>query len=161
MVKRTYPRCPRDGWPMVQIGGRWECAAEYLLTCLEQQPVAEVVLRGKTTWYVFEDGHRLPLLCFCCDSPLVLDEPEAVRQDMLGRRLVDVGVAIARLEDGTRMPQIHLLFAPLSSAEEGILDIMSVQVAARLRHPPGCPNRVVEPAPATGPQRQKRQRKRR
>jgi hypothetical protein len=79
---------------MVKINGRWECAAEYLDRCLGQQPVVDLVQRGRTVYYVFENGHQLPMLCFCCGTPLVYDDLERSRRDMRGRRLEKMSVGL-------------------------------------------------------------------
>lgn len=140
-MKKTYQTCPRDGYPMVQINGRWECVAEYLDRCIGQQKIVDVVQRKNTTYYAFENGHEVPLLCFCCDSPLVCGEIEETRQDMQGRRLDGLSVVPVKLEDGTEVPQLHLLFSKKSLLGQGTYDAVSIQVAARMRHPPDCPNK--------------------
>jgi len=64
-VQSSYRTCKRDGFPMLEIDGRWECLAEYLDRCIGQQAIVDLIKRGKTFYYVFENGHELPLLCFC------------------------------------------------------------------------------------------------
>ncbi len=139
MAKKTHRTCPRDGYPLVKINGRWECVAEYLDRCIGQKTIVDVVQKESTTYYVFENDHELPLLCFCCDSPLIVENVKETRQDMQGRRLDGLDVVLVELEDGTEMPQLHLLFSKKSLLGTGIRDIVSLQVAAQMRHPPSCP----------------------
>ncbi|MBL7063328.1 MAG: hypothetical protein ISS49_03845 [Anaerolineae bacterium] len=139
MAKKPYRTCPRDGYPLVKINGRWECVAEYLDRCIGQKTVVDVVRKENTTYYVFENGHELPLLCFCCDSPLIVENIEETRRDMKGRRLDGLRVVQVELKDGTEMPQLHLLFSKKSLLGDGMYDAVSLQVAAQMRHPPNCP----------------------
>lgn len=144
---------------MVRINGRWECVAEYLDRCIGQQKIADVVQRKNTMYYVFENGHEVPLLCFCCDSPLVCDNTEEMLRDMQGRRLDELKVVLVELEDGTEVAQLHLLFSKRSLLGQGIYEAVSLQVAARMRHPPGCPHKGGLAVPRSR-RRKKRKRKR-
>ena len=64
--KQTERLCKRDGFPLVKINGQWECVAEYLDRCVGGQRIKDVIQRDDTFYYIFESGHELPLLCFCC-----------------------------------------------------------------------------------------------
>ena len=70
-VKNPYPLCERDGFPMIKTDGQLQCVAEYLDRCIEHQKVVDLIQRGKTIYYVFENGHELAMLCFCCGESLV------------------------------------------------------------------------------------------
>jgi hypothetical protein len=145
VVKDTYPICERDGFPMVKINGRWECVAEYLDRCIGQQPVVDLVQRGKTVYYVFENGHELPMLCFCCGRPLVYDDLERSRRDMRGRRLESMSVGPVTLEDGSEILQFVLEFSKKGLLSQGISIPVAVKVAARLKHPDDCPHKRGSP----------------
>lgn len=126
---------------MVQIRGRWECAVEYLDRCIGGQRIADVVQHGKAVYYIFENGHKLPLLCFCCGTPLVVASLEKTRRNMRGRRLEAMSTKLVLLNDGSQMPQFRLEFSRKGLLSRAIYEPVSPQVAAHLRHPPGCPNR--------------------
>ena len=95
--KQTEGLCERDGFPLVKINGRWECVAEYLDRCVGGQRIDDVIQRDGTFYYIFESGHELPLLCFCCGESLVVKSPKEDR----GRRLESMSVGLVSLDDGT------------------------------------------------------------
>jgi hypothetical protein len=156
--RRDVRFCEKDGFPKVRIHGRWECVAEYLERCIGDQEVVDVVQRGDTVWYVFENGHELPMLCFCCGEPLTFTDLEGARQDMKGRRLQDMSAAPGVLDDGTEMVQFRLHYAGKAPSSEPISDAISIQAAARMRHPPDCPYGRTA---ASSARRTRRRRKRR
>ena len=143
-AKHLFPTCKRDGFPMVKINGRLQCVAEYLDRCIGQKEVVDVVQRGQTAYYVFEDGHELPLLCFCCGSPLVIQNLDQCRSQILGRRLEGMSLGEATLEDGGNLLQFELNFSKRWLSSSGLVDALSPLVAVRLRHPAGCPRRKQE-----------------
>lgn len=141
MAKDTYPMCERDGFPMLKINGRWECVAEYLDRCIGQQRVVDLVQRGKTVYYVFENGHELPMLCFCCGRPLAFNDLERSRRDMRGRRLESMSVGPVTLEDGSEVLQFVLEFSKRGLLSQGISIPVAIKAAARLKHPDDCPHK--------------------
>ena len=145
MVKDTYPTCKRDGFPMLEINGRWECVAEYLDRCIGQQRVVDVTQRGKTFYHVFENGHELPMLCFCCGRPLVYDDLERSRRDMRGRRLEAMSFDMVTVRDGSEVLQFRLEFSRKGLLSPGVCVPVAVEVAARLRHPDHCPYKGKSP----------------
>lgn len=132
----SYPLCPNDGFPMVEIAGRPECCAEALDRCLGQRTVVDVVQRDQTIYYVFEDGHELPLLCSCCGQGLLVHDLEKEREKVCGRRLEAMSIGTAVLEkDGREYDELILEFSK-SGIFSGPLHIpVAFEVAARLRHP--------------------------
>jgi hypothetical protein len=90
--KRADRLCKRDGFPLVEINDRWECVAEYLDCCIGGQRIIDVTQRDETIYYIFESGHELPLLCFCCDMPLLMKNPKRERRQMRDQRLESMGV---------------------------------------------------------------------
>lgn len=138
----TNRLCKRDGFPMVKIKGRWECACEYLDRCIGGEKIVDIVQRGKTFYYVFESGHELPLLCSCCDTPLLLKDLEGSRKRMCGRRLKWMSLVPFVSPEGEEGLQFFLEFS-----SKGILwwrriaDPISPRAAARMRHPDSCPHR--------------------
>jgi len=147
-IQTTYRTCPRDGFPLVKIRGRWECVAEYLDRCIGNKSIVDIVQRDKVTHYVFEDGHELPLLCFCCEEPLVFGDADEQnldeKREMQKRRLNNMAVTFGILDDGTESAEFRLFFAkPLS--RDQIEVSVSIGVAARMRHPDDCPHRGTPP----------------
>jgi hypothetical protein len=128
-------RCTRDGFPMLKIKGRWECVAEHLDHCLGQQPIVDLVRHGRTAYYVFENGHELPLLCSCCDGPLMYEDIEQSRQDMVGRRLEGMSIEPEVLDDGREIEALVLQFSKKGWRSAGVGVSVSFKVAAQLRHP--------------------------
>ena len=55
------PHYERDGFPLLEINGEPRCPAEYVEACIGNQKVSDVILRGGTLYYVFENRHELPL----------------------------------------------------------------------------------------------------
>jgi hypothetical protein len=156
-VKGSYPICRRDGFPMVRIDGRLQCVAEYLDRCIGQQRVVDLVQHGETTYYVFENGHELPMLCFCCGGPLVYEDLEESRRELVGRRLEAMSVGMVELEDGSEVMQFRLEFSNKGWLSPGIYTAVSPEVAAQLRHPAHCPHKRSS---STKKSRQKRGRRR-
>jgi hypothetical protein len=135
----------QHGFPMVKIGGRLECVAEYLDRCIGQQLVVDVSRHEQAARYVFENGHELPLLCGCCGGPLVVSD--RARHDTIGRRLVCMGVVDRTLEDGREIAELDLEFS-----KKGVLSTkyhvqVAFEAAAKMRHPAGCPHGRSLPAP--------------
>ena len=142
MAKRmaASPHCQQDGSPMVRIQGRWECAVEYLDRCLGSQRVVDVVHLQGVSHYVFEDGHKLPLLCFCCGEPLDTVDPKQARASILGRRLEALSLAMVSMEDGRDLEQFRLEFSKKGLFSKGVFTPVSPLAAAGMHHPPGCPH---------------------
>jgi hypothetical protein len=125
---------------MVRIHGRWECATEYLERCLEGKRVVDVVQLKGVSHFVFDDGHQLPLLCFCCGKPLDTLDPKRVRMSILGRRLKGISLARVSMEEGRELEQFRLEFSKIGLFSKGVFTPVSPLAAARLHHPPGCPH---------------------
>ena len=155
MVEDTYPKCKRDGFPMLKIKGRWQCVAEYLDRCIGQQRVVDLVQRGETVYTVFENGHELPMLCFCCGEPLAYEDLERSCRDMCGRRRESMSVDMVTVEDGNGVLQFALEFSEKGLLSRGVYVPVAVEAAARLRHPDHCPRK------GKPPKEKSRQRKRR
>jgi hypothetical protein len=157
--KRTERLCKRDGFPLVQIGDRWECVAEYLDRCIGGQRIVDVTQRDETIYYVFESGHELPLLCFCCDTPLLVENPKTERRQMRGRRLESMSVGQVLLNDGTETLQFRLELSKKGLEPLGRAVAVSVKSAAQMHHPPGCPHAAGARKTSAG-RRRRRKRKR-
>ena len=158
-VKGTYRTCKRDGFPMLKINGRWECVAEYLDRCIGQQRVVDLVQRGETVYYVFENGHELPILCFCCGESLVFKDLEKSRRDIRGRRLEAMSVGMVTLQDGSEVIEFRLEFSKKGWLSPGIYTAVALEAAARLRHPDHCSHKGRSPKKKS--RRQKRRRRNR
>lgn len=104
------------------------------------QRVVNVIQEGDTVYYVFESGHELPLLCFCCGTPLEVENLEQSRRKMRGRRLEGMLVDEVTLESGASTIQFGLDFSENALSPEGSV-ALSPLVAAQMRHPANCPRR--------------------
>ena len=155
-IKNPYPLCQHDGFPMVKIKGRLHCAAEYLDRCIGQQHVIEVIQRNQTTYYGFENGHQLPLLCFCCARPLVTMELAETQHDMQGRRLVSMSVGTVYNEAGEELLQFRLEFSGKGWFSKTLFVPVAPEVAVKMRHPSDCP--YGQSAPKRAGSRHKRKR---
>jgi hypothetical protein len=160
----SYPPCPNDGFPMIEINGRLECCLEALDHCLGQQKVVDVVQRREITYYVFEDGHELPLLCGCCGQGLVFKDLAQERQRVCGRRLVAMSIGTAVLEkDKREYDELILEFAKLGLFSKPLHLPVAFEVAAQLRHPGAGPAKKegstpAKKAPAPGKNRSQKNR---
>jgi hypothetical protein len=158
-LEKADRTCQRDGFPLVKIKGHWECVAEYLDRCIGGQCVVDVVQRGASYYFVFENGHELPLLCFCCGMPLLVEDLGKVRRTMGGRRLEAMSVGLVTLEDNSEVLQFRLEFS-----SKGLLgrqppyEPISIQAAAQMRHPDDCPYGGGQPAKSRPRPKQRRKR---
>jgi len=137
------PRCKQDGFPLLTINGCQECVAEYLNRCIGSQKIVNVVRHGKTTYYVFENGHELPLLCSCCGGPLAVPEDESQR--MCGRRLEAMSVDWQQLEDGREVEELVLEFSKKGLLSQPAYMPVAFEVAQKIKHPAECPNKGRAP----------------
>jgi hypothetical protein len=140
-------RCSRDDFPILTIKGQPECVAEYIDRHIGQQPVSDIIQRGKTTYYIFENGYELPMLCSCCDGPLVYHDLEATRRDMRGRRLESMSLQTQVLEDGREIEEFVLEFSKKGWFSQPVALPVSFTVAAQLRRV-GSPTRSNRPTSA-------------
>ena len=155
--KQTERLCERDGFPLVKINGRWECVAEYLDRCIGGQRIKDVIQRDGTFYYIFESGHELPLLCFCCSTPLVVKSPKKDR----GLRLESMGVGLVSLDDGSEERlQFRLELSKKGIRSSGVAVPISVQSAAQMIHPPGCPHTASARKRPTGRSKSRRRKRR-
>jgi hypothetical protein len=139
MGKRlTYPTCKHDGFPLVTINGRLRCAAEYLDRCIGQKRVVDMVQRDETAYYVFEEGHELPLLCSCCGEALTVFDLDKSRQNIRGRRLKAMAMGFVELTDGRDLPQFRLVFSKKGLFSSELIEPFSPEVAVQMRHPDDC-----------------------
>ncbi|MDY7076597.1 MAG: hypothetical protein SXV54_06685 [Chloroflexota bacterium] len=137
--KQTIRTCKRDGFPLVKINGRWECVAEYLDYCIGGQRIVDLVQCDEKFYYVFENGHELPLFCFCCDEALVIKNLRKERRYIRRRRLESMSVGPVPLKDGTEMLQFCLELSKKGIQPSGIAVPISTKSAVQMHHPPGCP----------------------
>lgn len=137
-VKNPYPLCERDKFPMIKIDGKLQCVAEYLDRCIGQQKVVDLIQRGKTTYYVFENGHQLPALCFCCGEPLIFDELAKSRRKICGRRLEEMSVGYLQHEDGDAVLEFCMHFSKKWLLSRKFLVSIAPEAARKMQHPPDC-----------------------
>jgi hypothetical protein len=122
--------------------------------------VVDVIQRDETVYYVFESGHELPLLCFCCGEPLEYEDLEASRRDIIGRRLESMAVEPVEL-DGHEMLQFRLELSRKGPLSQPLAMPVSVQVAAQMVHPPTCRRGARASASGHPPGTRRRKKRRR
>jgi hypothetical protein len=147
--------CQRDGFPLVQIQGRWHCVAEYVDRCLGQQAVVEVRQEHNTVSYVFENGHTLPLLCCCCGTPLAFADLKQTRLNMRGRRLEAMSWQEAVQDNGQAVIEFVLEFSSKGRLDQGVAIATALQSAVQLRHPATCRQRGLSPLAARVPHKRR------
>lgn len=155
-VKNPYPLCERDGFPMIKIDSQLQCVAEYLDRCIGQQKVVDLVQRGKTDYYVFENGHELPLLCCCCRKPLVTKDPDKARRNIRDRRLESMSIGLRELDD-VEVMEFHLEFSKKGVLSREVYTAVAPEAALRMQHPSGC---MYKRATASQSRRRKKRRRR-
>jgi hypothetical protein len=160
MAKGSVRICPKDKFPKVRIGSRWECVAEYLDRCIGGEPVVDLVQRDQTVYYVFESGHELPMLCFCCGMPLEYSDLERTRRDRIGRRLESMSVGPCETEDGQEILQFCLELSKKGLFSPPLTVPLSIEAAAQMRHPPRCPRARAATAPTRRPKTRKKKKRR-
>ena len=138
--------CERDGFPVLDINGEQHCLAEFVDYCIGGQKISDVILRNDTLYYVFENRHELPLLCYCCGEALECPDLNAERKHMRGRILQAMTWNMEQLEDGRDVIDYELEF----SSKYGEATVLMVQTstlsANKMRHPVTCIHSGV-PAP--------------
>ncbi len=97
-----------------------------------------MVQRDETAYYVFEDGHELPLLRFCCGEALTVFDLDKSRQNMRGRRLKAMAMGSVELTDGRELPQFRLVFSKKGLLSSELIEPLSPEVAVQMRHPDNC-----------------------
>lgn len=144
------PRCGKDGFPLLKINGRLECAAEYLERCIGGDPIVDVVKHDKIAYYIFANGHELPLLCSCCGSGLLCNE-DVEREKMRGRRVTAINLGVTQVEGESPIEQFVLRFSPTEQLPEGIVSTTAFESAVRMKHPADCPHTSLAPGQAPAP----------
>jgi hypothetical protein len=97
--------------------------------------------------YVFEDGHELPLLCFCCGEPLTVFDLDRSRRQMHGRRLERMSMTRVDRDGVGELPQFRLEFSKQGLFSQGVVAPLSPEVAVRLRHPDDCSHKPHPSSP--------------
>lgn len=138
--------CPKDGFPLVNVDGRWMCSAEFMDRCVGHEPLSDVVLRKGTVHLVFENGHEVPLLCPHCKSPLDIKNLDKYRRNMVGRRLMSMlhSEIPAEKEDqgvGEVYYRFTMEFSPKYKVGAYRVQHTALASVVKMRHPAGCPFR--------------------
>ena len=134
-VKNPYPLCKRDQFPMVQIGNKHQCVAEYLDKHIGQKEIVDVVQREEIIYYVFENKYEVPLLCFCCGVPLAVAELDELRHEMCGRRLESMSLDKAEAPGGGEFLEFQLEFSKKGLESQGVTQSIAPEAAVQMRHP--------------------------
>ena len=131
-------KCEQDGFPVLELNEEQHCLAEFVNFCIGRQKITDVVLRNNTIYYVFENRHEIPLLCYCCGQPLGSHDLQAERQDMRGRRLKSMSWAPEELDDGRVLIDYQLEFSSKYGETEPCIVQTSVWSADKMVHPLQC-----------------------
>ncbi len=138
----SYPLCPDDGFPLVMVDNELTCCFEALNYCLDQKKVVDVIQRNKTTHYVFEDGHQLPLLCGCCGNGLHFDDLAKVRNNIRGRHLIGMSMeTISMAEEDREYQELVLEFSKQGLFTKTKRVSVAFEVIAELHHPSSASTR--------------------
>jgi hypothetical protein len=133
-----FQECQRDGFPILILNGEPHCLAEFVNFCVGGQKISDVVLRNDTLYYVFENRHELPLLCYCCGQPLACQDLQSERRQMRGRKLHAMTWDMEELEDGRVVIDYRLEFSSKHEETEPLLVQTSALSADKMVHPVLC-----------------------
>lgn len=157
--------CKKDGFPLINIDGQQQCVFEFLNYCIGGKKITDILLQNETIYYVFENGHEIPLLCNCCGKPLACRSLQAERKRMIGRTLLSMSWDWEELEDEQSVIAYRLEFS--AKENEGLFLIVQTAVSSanKMRHPAGCtqspqPARKDEPVPEAAARQKKKRRRR-
>ena len=131
-------KCERDGFPIMNINGESHCLAEFVNFCIGKQKITDVVQRNGVLYYVFENRHELPLLCYCCGKPLECHDLHSVKGHMRGRTLQAMTWNLEELEDGSTVIDYQLEFSPKYGETEPLMVQISALSADKMIHPILC-----------------------
>ncbi|GEM_PF-1138400 len=130
--------CERDGFPILTINGEPHCLAEFVDFCIGGQKITDVVLRNDTLYYVFENRHELPLLCYCCGEPLACHDLQSVKRLMRGRKLQAMTWDTEELEGGRVVIDYQLEFSSKYGETEPLMVQTSTLSVDKMVHPVFC-----------------------
>jgi len=160
-----FRQCEQDGFPILNINGEPHCLAEFVDFCIGGQKITDVVLRNDTLYYVFENRHELPLLCYCCGEPLTCNDLQSVKREMRGRKLQAMTWDTEEVEDGRVAIDFLLEFSSKYGETEPLMVQTSTLSAEKLIHPAFCTQSGVsipnnKTRPVTLPLAKKKRRRR-
>ena len=131
-------KCEKDGFPILEINGQPQCLAEFMNHCLGGRKITDVVQRNGTLYYVFENRHELPILCYCCGNPLACPDLDAEKKRMRGRSLKAMTWVPELLENGNYAIDFQLEFSRKAGENAAMMVQTSVRSADKLHHPVTC-----------------------
>ncbi len=131
-MKIRFIPCERDGFPILEINGQQQCLKEYMEHCLGNQKITEVIQRDGTLYYIFVNGHELPLLCNCCGESLSCPDLPSEQKIMSGRTLKNMTWGTERLEDGRNVIDFQMEFFPKAGENMVLMVQTSVASAGKL-----------------------------
>jgi hypothetical protein len=130
--------CEQVGFPILNINGEPHCLAEFVNFCIGGQKIVDVILRNDTLYYVFENRHEIPLLCYCCGEALACPDLQAEKRHMRGRKLQAMIWDLEELEDGRNVIEYQLEFSPKYGDAEPLMIQTSTLSAEKMVHPILC-----------------------
>jgi len=138
MLLSGTPICPTHQLPVLELGGKKQCVHSFLENCLLGKKIVDVVVKRKTGYFAFGDGHHLPLLCGCCGKPLDTQGILADQQDMIGRTLLFLGTENSVDAKEKRFDELTLHFSGTSPTDDGIVIPTAFTSITQLKHPESC-----------------------
>lgn len=154
----TMSVCKRDGFPLAEIDGRLQCVAEFLNRCLGLQQIVDAAQRQKALYYIFENGHELPLLCYCCNRPLACNDVSVEREKISGLYLKSM-VWDTAIVEGREVIDFRLELASPTKKDTILQVPTSILSASKLIHPATCLYKGNAPLTADYPARRRHRRR--
>lgn len=130
--------CEKDGFPILDINGQQQCLAEFMDHCLGGRKITDVVQRDDTLYYVFDNRHELPILCYCCGEPLACPDPQAEQMLMRGRSMKGMTWIAEKLEDGGYVIDFKMEFSRKTGEKAAMMVQTSTLSANEMHHPVTC-----------------------
>ena len=155
--------CKNDGFPSIIIDNSRQCVAEYLNRCIGHKKITDVVTQDNGLVYIFENGHELPIFCYCCDTPIEIEDLAYSKEKVLGRHLHSMSWDYAPDDNGEDQVKFFLELAKDHDKEDDDDYIVSVSTslksAQKLIHPEICASKKLL-APRKKEKKIKKKRKR-
>lgn len=132
--------CQKDGFPTIVIDGKRRCVAEYIERCIRDATITDVVEReNKALFYIFENGHELPLLCAGCNGDIKVNNLAKEKNEIIGRHLLATRWQHADYGDEGEVIELFLQLGKYEGRQLDILEVnTSLNSANRLVHPENC-----------------------
>ncbi len=117
---QSHPTCPDDGFPLVELNGKYVCSAEHADARIGGRRIVTTTIRNGYLYLEFDNQTSIPLTCPCCGGQLHLRQisPEQLGQLLAGRTVEGFrhGQWVSHDQSGAK----HPIFAIQFSGEEDV-----------------------------------------